>query len=146
MDCRVKPGNDERKLDCFVASAPRNDASNHGCHMIFRVLPILLASLTGASWTDTETVNVEGRGVVDLAPLACQDITRSTLVNRVCYDAAKRVMIVEVNAAYSGYCGVPETTLHAFLNAPSMGQYYNANIKDSVSGPYHCPAKRAPKT
>jgi hypothetical protein len=115
--------------------------------MIFRVLPILVASLAGASWTDAETVNVEGRGAVDLTPFACQDITRSSLVNRVCYDAANRVMIVQSNAAYSQYCGVPAATRDRFLNAPSMGQYYKANIKDSGSeGPYQCPTHRAPKT
>jgi hypothetical protein len=111
--------------------------------MIFRVLPILLVGLAGASWADAETVNVEHRGAVDLAPFACQDITRSSLVSRVCYDAANRVMIVQVQSAYSQYCGVPEATRDAFLNAPSMGQYYKASIKGSgAQVPYQC---RAPK-
>jgi hypothetical protein len=115
--------------------------------MIFRVLPILVASLAGASWTDAETVNVEHRGAVDLAPFACQDITRSSLINRVCYDAANQVMIVQSNTAYSQYCDVPAATRDTFLNAPSMGQYYRANIKDSGSeGAYQCPAPRTPKT
>jgi hypothetical protein len=115
--------------------------------MIFRVLPILVASLAGATWTDAETVTVEGRGAVDLAPFACQDITRSSLINRVCYDAANRVMLVQSNAAWSQFCDVPAATRDTFLNAPSMGQYYRANIKDSGSeGPYHCAPYRAPKT
>jgi len=114
--------------------------------MIFLVLPILLVRLAGATWADAETINVEGHGAVNLAPFVCQDITRSSLVNRVCYDAANRVMIVQVNAAWSQTCDVPEATLDTFLNAPSMGQYYKANIKNS--GPeatYHCPPHRAPK-
>jgi hypothetical protein len=115
--------------------------------MIFRVLPILLVRLAGATWADAETVDVEHRGAVDLAPFACQDITRSSLVSRVCYDAANRVMIVQMNAAWSQYCDVPEAMRDRFLNAPSMGQYYKANIKDSESvGAHHCPPHRAPKT
>jgi hypothetical protein len=106
--------------------------------MIFRVLPILLVRLAGASWADAETVTVEHRGAIDLAPFACQDVTRSSLVSRVCYDAANRIMIVQMNAAYSQYCDVPEATRDAFLNAPSMGQYYKANIGDSGTGPYQC--------
>ena len=114
--------------------------------MISRTLAILLVSLSGAFWTDAETVEVEKRGNVDLKPFACQDVTRSSLVNRVCYDAANRSMVVQVNAAYFQHCEVPPATLDAFLNAPSMGQYYNTNIKGS--GPqraYHCVAHRAPK-
>jgi hypothetical protein len=111
--------------------------------MIFRVLPILVASLAGASWTDAEIVNVQRRGAVDLAPFACQDITRSSLVNRVCYDAAIRVMIVQMNAAYAQYCDVPEAVRDEFLNAPSMGRYYKASIKGpGAEAPYQC---RAPK-
>jgi hypothetical protein len=112
--------------------------------MILRVLPILLVRLAGASWAGAETVDVERRGAVDLTPFACHDITRSSLVSRVCYDAANQVMIVQVNAVYSQYCEVPEAARDSFLNAPSMGQYYNANIKGSgAEAPYRCRADRA---
>jgi hypothetical protein len=106
--------------------------------MIFRVLPILLVRLAGASWADAETVDVDHRGAVDLAPFACQDITRSSLINRVFYDAANRAMIVQVNAAWSQYCDVPEAARDRFLNAPSMGQYYKVQIRGSGTGPYEC--------
>jgi hypothetical protein len=109
------------------------------CLMALRYLPLLLVRLAGASWADAETVNVEHRGAVDLKPFACQDITRSSLVNRVCYDAPNQTMIVQLNSVYSKYCDVPEATRDRFLNAPSMGQYYNANIKGSeAQAPYQC--------
>jgi hypothetical protein len=107
--------------------------------MALRYLPIFLVRLAGAGWADAETVNVEGRGAVDLTPFVCQDITRSSLVNRVCYDAPNQTMIVQLNSVYSQYCDVPEATRDSFLNAPSMGQYYNANIKGSgTQAPYQC--------
>jgi hypothetical protein len=107
--------------------------------MALGYLPYLLVGLAGASWADAETIDVEHRGAVDLKPFVCQDITRSSLVNRVCYDAPNQTMIVQVKTAYSQYCGVPEATRHSFLNAPSMGQYYNANIKGSgTQAPHQC--------
>jgi hypothetical protein len=110
--------------------------------MALGYLPFLLVGLAGACWADAETVAVEGRGAVDLTPFACQDITRSSLVNRVCYDAANRTMIVQLNSAYAQYCDVPEAARDSFLNAPSMGQYYNANIKGSgTDAPYQCRAQ-----
>jgi hypothetical protein len=110
--------------------------------MALGYLPLLLVGLAGASWTDAETVNVEGRGAVDLKPFVCQDITRSSLVNRVCYDAANQTMMVQLNSVYSQYCDVPEAARDSFLNAPSMGQYYNANIKGSeAQAPYQCRAQ-----
>lgn len=107
--------------------------------MTLGYLAILIARLAGAGWADAETVNVEQRGAVDLTTFVCQDITRSSLVNRVCYDAADRTMIVQVRTAYSQYCGVPEAAWDSFLNAPSMGQYYNANIRGSgAQARYQC--------
>ncbi len=107
--------------------------------MALGYLPVFLISLAGASWADAETVTVEHHGAVDLKPFVCQDITRSSIINRVCYDAAKQTMIVQAKTAYSQYCDVPKTTRDSFLNAPSMGQYYNANIKGSgAQARYEC--------
>jgi len=108
--------------------------------MTLGYLPLFLIGLAGASWAGAETVNVEHRGAVDLTPFVCQDITRSSLVNRVCYDTPNQTMIVQLNSVYSQYCDVPEATRDSFLNAPSMGQYYIANIKGS--GICHLAAKR----
>lgn len=52
-----------------------------------RYLPAILFLLSG-TWADAESVDVKYRGSVDLKPFACQDITRSTVVNRLCYDAS----------------------------------------------------------
>ena len=107
--------------------------------MALGYLAILLVRLAGASWADAETVKLEHRGVVDLKPFICQDITRSSLVSRVCYDAPNRTMIVQVKTAYSQYCDVPEAARDSFLNAPSMGQYYKAHVKGlGAKARYEC--------
>jgi hypothetical protein len=114
--------------------------------MALGYLPLFLIVLAGASWADAETINVEHRGAVDLTPFVCQDVTRSSLVNRVCYDAPNQTMMVQLHSVYSQVCDVPEATRDRFLNAPSMGQYYNANIKASgAQARYECEPHRAPK-
>jgi hypothetical protein len=107
--------------------------------LITRSLPILLIGLAGASWTGAETVEVRDRGALDLTPFACHDITRSSVVNRVCYEAAGQSMIVQVNAVYFQHCGMPQAMLDSFLNAPSIGHYYRSKIAGAgPNGFYDC--------
>lgn len=104
----------------------------------------LLAILGTLSWADSEVVEVESRGRVDLKPFVCQDITRSTLVSRVCYDRSSRHMLVQLNATYREFCAVPDRVATEFLNAPSMGKFFKANMRGmGPDGPFDCP-HRAP--
>ena len=108
-------------------------------------LAFILALLLTAPWGDSEIVDVKDRGAVDLKPFKCQDITRSSVISRVCYDAEDRRMLVQRHAVYHQYCDLPKATLDAFLNAPSMGRHYRANIEgDGESGPYACRALKVP--
>ena len=105
----------------------------------------MLALLFTAPWEEAEIVGVKDRGTVDLTPFTCQDITRSSVISRVCYDAEDRRMLVQRHAVYHQYCGLPKATLDAFLNAPSMGRHYRANIEGAgASGPYACRAHKVP--
>jgi hypothetical protein len=104
-------------------------------------LAFILALIFTANWHEAETVDVEDRGPVDLTAFDCHDITRSSVISRVCYDAENRRMLVERHAVYRQYCDLPKDTLDAFLNAPSMGRFFNANIKTASvdgNGPYGC--------
>jgi len=63
----------------------------------------------GAMWPSTataETVTVKYRGPVDLAPFACEWITRSSVVQRLCYDLRERYIIVNLTGTYYHYCEV----------------------------------------
>jgi hypothetical protein len=104
--------------------------------MRFFSLVTLLLSVTIA---EAETIDVKYYGSLDLKPFVCTDITRSSFVNRACYDKAKQFTVVQLNGTYYPYCEMPTTNYDAFLNASSMGQYYNANIKGSgKDGPFDC--------
>jgi hypothetical protein len=107
-------------------------------------LAFILAMLFAGAWQEAETVDVKDRAPVDLKPFACQDITRSSIISRVCYDGASRRMLVQRHAVYLQFCHLPKHALDAFLNAPSMGRYLNAKIDVAGgSGPYGCPAYKS---
>ena len=104
-------------------------------------LAFILALVFTANWQDAETVDVENRGPIDLTAFHCQEITRSSIISRVCYDRESRRMLVQRHVGYRQYCDLPRETLDAFLNAPSMGKFFNANIETAArdgGGRYDC--------
>ncbi|WKA26372.1 KTSC domain-containing protein [Bradyrhizobium roseum] len=106
-------------------------------------LTVLLFFL--ATTAHAETVDVKYRGQVDLKPFTCQSITKSSFVNRICYDAKNQYMIILLKDTYYHYCEIPKSTVDALLSADSHGRYYNANIKGSgKDGPYDCRTHRVP--
>ena len=87
-----------------------------------------------AAEVGSETVEVRDRGLVDLATFECRDIRRSSLIQRVCYDAAQGHLIVSVRNVHDQYCDLPRTTFEALMAAPSMGQFFNRNIRGAPFG------------
>ncbi|MGN8547105.1 KTSC domain-containing protein [Bradyrhizobium sp. 13971] len=93
----------------------------------------------------SETVVVKYRGPVDLKTFACGDISRSSFITRVCYDRAKEYMIIRLNSTYYHYCELPASLFNAFLEAPSMGAFYNQRIRGSgLDGPFDCRTHNMP--
>lgn len=76
-----------------------------------------------------ETVNVKYRGLVDLSPFSCEQITRSSLVKRLCYDRRERYVIVNLTGTYYHYCEVSAETVTAWQKSESMGRFYNSQVK-----------------
>ncbi|WP_213737041.1 KTSC domain-containing protein [Bradyrhizobium sp. dw_411] len=106
---------------------------------MLRILTLLISIITNATWAEAETIDVKYYGSLDLKTFACTDVTRSSFINRACYDKAKQFMVVQLKGTYYPYCELPALSYDAFLNASSMGQYYNANIKGSgKDGPFDC--------
>lgn len=103
----------------------------------------IIATTLAALWTaPVETEKIEtAAGPVDLAPFACTDTPRSTMIQRICYDKAARHLLVGVKGAYRGYCNVPPATFEAFIAARSLGYYYRQNLaRSDPGGPFRCPA------
>src|ERR1700719_2770055 len=87
-----------------------------------------------------ETVDVKYRGAVDLKTFDCTEVSRSSLVRRVCYDGPNEYMVISLNGTYYHYCEIDQGTVAALKNANSMGRYYNASIK----GRFDCRSHRVP--
>ncbi|WP_197086719.1 hypothetical protein [Bradyrhizobium sp. LTSPM299] len=62
---------------------------------MLRILTLLVSILANATWADAETIDVKYYGSLDLTPFACTDVTRSSFINRACYDKAKQFMVVQ---------------------------------------------------
>jgi len=86
----------------------------------------------------SESIDVGSRGSVDLSGFECRDITRSSVVQRVCYHRVQRHLIVAVKGAYDQYCELPAETFDALMGAPSMGQFFNRNIRAAPGAAFAC--------
>ena len=94
----------------------------------------------------SETVDVKYRGPVDLKTFECRDANRSSFIQRVCYDRAQSYMLISLKGSYYHHCELPSATLEGLMGAPSMGQFFNQNIKGTGSdGPFDCRTHRIPK-
>lgn len=98
-------------------------------------------ALLCASGARAETVFVKYRGPVDLARMSCESITRSSFINRLCYDAKEKYVVVALDSTYYHYCGVPADTVANWRAAESMGRFYNAEVK----GRFDCRQGHVPK-
>jgi hypothetical protein len=63
---------------------------------MLRFVLLIASALAGATWADAETIDVKYYGKLDLAPVACTDVTRSSFINRACYDKANQFMVVQL--------------------------------------------------
>ena len=101
---------------------------------------IALVSLVG--WqVRSETVAVKYSGLVDLKTFECQAVTRSSFIQRVCYDRSNEYMLINLSGTYYHYCEIDNATVSALLAAESMGRFYNATVK----GRFDCRTHRVPK-
>lgn len=100
----------------------------------------IVAGTIPTTATTSETVMVKYRGPVNLAPFNCEWVSRSSVVNRLCYDAKEKYVVVNLTGTYYHYCEVPENVVSAWRRADSMGRYYNAVMK----GKYDCRVFRVP--
>jgi hypothetical protein len=92
-----------------------------------------LSCFSSFALAEIETVSVKYFGSVNLNSFDCSR-TRSSFVNRICYDKKKSMAVVLLKNTYYGYCDIPSAIIVDWLNAPSKGRFYNSRIK----GFYRC--------
>jgi hypothetical protein len=87
-----------------------------------------------------ETVDVKYRGPVSLTPFKCDTISRSSFIQRVCYDTKNAYMLINLSGTWYHYCEIDPATVTGLLTAESMGRFYNVSIK----GNFDCRTHRFP--
>lgn len=108
--------------------------------------PLLLILLFASAVAHAETVDVQYQGPVNVDSFDCADITRSSFINRFCCHEGERYLIVQLRSRYYHYCAIGGNVVAAFMAAPSMGRFYNANIKSSSNdGLYDCRNHEVPR-
>ena len=110
------------------------------------ILTLLLTSaVIGPSATHAEAIDVKYQGPVDISSFDCPAIKPSSFVNRICYQAQARYMVVLLRQTYYHYCDIGPNVVAAFIQADSLGSFYNANIKSSSNGGmFDCRGKSVP--
>jgi KTSC domain len=89
-----------------------------------------------------EIVSVKYRGPVDLAPFSCETVTRSSFIQRVCYDEKNTYMLINLSGTWYHHCEIDPATVASLLNAESMPSFYNMSIKGNFD--FDCRTHRAP--
>jgi hypothetical protein len=102
------------------------------------VLAVALVCAAGAA--SAERVYVKARGELDLAPFACESVSRSVNVKRICYDEREKYVLVSLKGIWYHFCGVPPATVSAWKKSSSKGRYYN----DTIRSNFECSETSAP--
>jgi hypothetical protein len=92
------------------------------------------------STANPEVVTVKYRGQVSLAPFKCDAVTRSSFVERVCYDKSNSYMLIDLAGTWYHYCEIDPDTVSNLMAADCMGRFYNQSIK----GRFDCRTHQVP--
>jgi hypothetical protein len=88
-----------------------------------------------------ETVSVEHGDEIDLAPFQCTDLPQGRRLNRACYDAANRYLLVAIDGKYRQYCEIESGTLERLLGSHSIDHFFTSIIE----GRFGCRPDNLPK-
>lgn len=80
-----------------------------------------------------ENIDVKYFGRQSLDEYECSYVS-SSVVNRICFSDKSNNLILQLRDTYYAYCRVPKLVVQNLTNAPSIGRYYNDNIR----GNYDC--------
>jgi hypothetical protein len=75
-----------------------------------------------------EEVDVRQRGRLSLDEFNCAWM-ESSFIRRACYDHANRYLLIQLGSTWRQYCGVPEETASALIEAESAARFFNAHIR-----------------
>lgn len=101
--------------------------------MLFRSFFLILLFVTGVF---SESIYVKYRGNIDIdnGHFSKLPLKSSSFVKDMYYDKSNKYLLVRLNHTYYHYCLIPNDIVKKWVEAPSLGKYYNLFIK----GQYDC--------
>ncbi len=105
---------------------------------IFILITLLYVSITYA-----QDINVKYRGNVNVnnGHFIEYPLKPSSLVEQIYYDEPNQYLIVSLNGTFYHYCSIPEEVVNAWVDAPSLAEYYKANVEEK----YDCQINPTPE-
>ena len=91
----------------------------------------------------SQDVYVKYRGTVNVSNghFAHLVLKPSSFIKNMFYDKRNNYLLVQLKSTYYHYCAISESVINDWKNSPSLGKYYNYNIK----GNHDCRVYSAPK-
>ena len=93
-----------------------------------RIVAIVVISTWGLCLAYAETIQVMGRGAVDLQKFVCE-VAPHSAIRRLCYDEENQYMIIQLGSLYFHHCAVEAEKVYGLLHAKSVARYFNAEIR-----------------
>ena len=106
------------------------------------LLRIFVLMIFFSSFSISESIYVKYRGTVDVdnGYFSKLQLKNSSLVKDIYYDKDNKYLLVRLKHTYYHYCSIPNDIVNKWMDAPSLGKYYNFFIK----GQYDCRIYPAP--
>ena len=101
--------------------------------MLLRSLVLILFWVT-VSFSETVYVKYRGSVDVDNGNFSHLQLKSSSLIKDMYYDKNNKYLLVRLKNTYYHYCSILSSVVTHWRQSPSLGRYYNHNIK----GNYDC--------
>ena len=102
-----------------------------------KILVFCFLLFYSSSFCFAETIFVKYRSTpVDISNGYFEELALkpSSLVTRIIYDKKNSYLLVQLGNTFYHYCSIPEAVVSSWINASSLGEYYNSRVK----GSYDC--------
>lgn len=111
---------------------------------MLRHLAVAALLFSGGLASRAETVQVLGRGPVDLTHFVCESVMRNITrgaMRRVCYDETNSYLVIQLGSLYLHYCKVEPYQVNSLLHSEAVGRHFSANF----AGRFDCRTRYLPR-
>jgi hypothetical protein len=110
------------------------------------LITILLALAPYGAAAETVCVKYREPSCISVDSFDCTAVTRSSFIGGVCYRPDLRYMLILLRDTWYHYCEIDAGTVAGLLAAPSMGKFFNSEIRETKNNRrFDCDGKAVPE-